>query len=285
LKLFNNFVAFKSRINLKWQIFSVFMDQLSIVMPAYNEEKRIGRTLEAYSKYFEKIRKSKKLEYEILVVINNTKDRTEEIVKKLQIGNKRIRYLNLIKGGKGYAVVQGFIDALKRNNDYISFVDSDMATSAGALYDLYKKIGRYDGIIGSRWIKGAIVETPQTILRRITSRGFNFLVRSILLMPYTDTQCGAKLFRKKTLERVVNELGTTEWAFDIDLLYRLRRNGFKIVEAATVWKDVGGSKLNLKKVPFKMFSSIIRLRLLYSPLNFIVRLYNKLPENRKIHSW
>ena len=82
-------------------------------MPAYNEEKRIGKTLEEYSSFFENLRKSKKIDYEILVVINNTKDNTEKVVKSYSKKNKRIIYLNLVRGGKGYAVIEGFKDALK----------------------------------------------------------------------------------------------------------------------------------------------------------------------------
>ena len=86
--------------------------KISIIIPAYNEEKRIGNTLQVYSAYFESIRKLKSLDYEILVSINNTTDKTLEIVKKFQKKDKRIIYLNLPKGGKGYAIIEGFKDAL-----------------------------------------------------------------------------------------------------------------------------------------------------------------------------
>ena len=93
--------------------------KLSIIIPAHNEEKRIGSTSEAYSKYFKSLKKDK-FDYGILVVINATTDSTEKIVKKYQKKDKKIKCLNLKKGGKGYAVTEGFKDALKRKNDIIS---------------------------------------------------------------------------------------------------------------------------------------------------------------------
>lgn len=259
--------------------------KISIVIPAHNEENRIGKTLDIYSDYFEKLRKNETADYKILVVINNTRDKTENIIKKIIKKNKNIGYLNFKKGGKGFAIVQGFKYALKGNSQFIGFVDADMATPPDSFFDLVRNINHYDGVIASRWMRDSKIDTPQTILRKITSRGFNFLVKTILLLPYSDTQCGAKLFRRKAISSVISDLGTTEWAFDIDLLYRLKKKGFKIKEIPTIWNDKKGSKLNLKKVPFKMFSSIIRLRLIYSPFKFIVKIYDKLPERIKVHSW
>src|SRR3972149_6124201 len=121
--------------------------KISIIIPAYNEEKRIGKTLQAYSKHFNSLAKGKNLDYEILVVINNTTDRTEEIVKKIQKKNKRIKYLNLKQGGKGYAIIEGFKDALKRKNELIGFVDSDMSTPPEEYARLALQMKNYDGII------------------------------------------------------------------------------------------------------------------------------------------
>ena len=262
------------------------MEKPSIIIPAYNEEKRIGRTLEEYSRFFEEKKKIGELkEFEILVVLNACKDNTLGVVKEKQKKYKEIIFLDFKQGGKGFAIIEGFKDALKRDNKLIGFVDADMATPPEAFYDLIKNIGNFDGILASRWMKESVIKTKQTLLRIITSRGFNFLVKGILLIPYSDTQCGAKLFKKKAIESVINDLGTTKWAFDIDLIYKLRRKNFRIREIPTIWEDKRGSKLNVIKVPFQMFSSIVRLRLIYSPFNFVVRFYNKLPEKVRIHNW
>jgi glycosyltransferase involved in cell wall biosynthesis len=242
------------------------MLKVVIVMPAYNEEKRIGRTLEAYCRFFSEKKKRKEIEdFEILVVINNTKDNTEGIVKAFQKKCKKIRYLNFKQGGKGFAIIQGFKDALKRRNDLIGFVDADMATPAFAFYELVKNIDGYAGVIASRYLKRSVIKPRQTLKRIFVSRIFNFMVRSLFFMPYKDTQLGAKLFKRKAIENIVNNLGTTKWAFDIDLLYNARKKGLKVKELPTVWQDVDGSKLNVERASIQMFFAVARLKILNSP--------------------
>lgn len=246
-------------------------------MPAYNEEKRIDNTLEAYSNYFEELRKNKELDYEILVVINNTKDRTEEIVKKYNKKNNQIKYLNFKQGGKGFAITEGFKDALKRNNSLIGFVDADLATTPEAFHYLIKNMSNNcDGAIASRYIKGSIVKPKPTIQRIITSRIFNFFIRTLLFMPYRDTQCGAKIFKRKAIERTLPSLSMSKWAFDVDLIYRLRRLGYKIKEFRTTWSDMKYSKINFLSAGPWMALGVIRLRLLNSPLKDFIRIYDKL---------
>ncbi len=253
-------------------------------MPAYNEEKRIGGTLEFYSKFFEEKRKRERLDYEILIVINNTIDKTEEIVKKYCMKNKHINYLNFKQGGKGFAIIEGFRDALKRKNEFIGFVDADLATSPAAFYDLVKNIGPYDGIMASRYIRGASVKPKQSMQRIIASRTFNLLIRTLFFMRYRDTQCGAKLFKRKTIEKILPHLIITKWAFDVDLLYRLKKNELIIKEFPTIWGDKEYSKINLKKAGPLMALALIRLRILNSPFKDFIRLYDnflKLFGNKK----
>ncbi len=259
------------------------MQKLSIIIPAYNEEKRIGRTLDSYSEYLNNLSKKEKFDYEILVVINNTSDNTESVVKLKQVKNNKIKYLNFKRGGKGFAVLEGFKDSLNRNNDLIGFVDADLATPPWAFYVLVRNMKSADGIIASRWHQKSIITTPQTLFRKVTSKGFNFLVKSILFLNFSDTQCGAKLFSRKAINSIINEADLTEWAFDIDILYRLKKKGFYVKEIPTIWSDKKGSKLDLKFVPIQMFTSIMRIRLLNSPFKFIVRFYDKLPKLIKFH--
>ena len=254
--------------------------KISIIIPAYNEEKRIGRTLEEYVRYFKDLKSKKLLDFEIIVVINNTKDRTEEIVKKFSRKNKEIRYLNFKRGGKGFAIIEGFKDTLNRDNDLIGFVDADMATPPEEFYKLIKNIGDFGGVIANRWDKRSNI-SKQTLLRRILSRGFNFIIKVLFLFPYQNTQCGAKLFKREIIEKVVSDIGSSEWSFDIDLLFHIKRKEGKIISIPTKWHDIEGSNINLVKTPIKMFLSVIRLRLYYSPFNFIVRFYGKLPEKMK----
>lgn len=255
------------------------MLSLSLIMPAYNEEKRIRNTLIEYANFLD----SKKIDYEILVVLNGCKDNTLGVVSEIAKVNKKIKFIDIKKAiGKGGAIVEGFKIA---NKELIGFVDADNATKADAFYDLIKKIDSFDGVIASRWIKGAKVNIKQPLMKRVGSRGFNFLVKVLFGLNYIDTQCGAKLFKKETIKKVLPSIGLTRWAFDIDLLYQMKRNKFKVVEIPTVWDAAEASHFGLMKAAPDMFLAIIRLRLVYSPFKFIVRIYNRLPEFLKIHHY
>src|SRR3989344_3119850 len=215
--------------------------QLSIIIPAYNEEKRIGKTLDSYLKFF-----SKKLKnFEIIVVLNGCIDNTLNIVKNFIKKNKKIRYLDFKEAiGKGGAVLEGFKVA---KGDLIGFVDADMATPPQAFYDLIKNINNYDGIIASRWMKGSKIGEKQPLLKRFGSRGFNLLVRILFNLKFKDTQCGAKLFKKDLIKNILDDLKITRWAFDVNLLYSSKRKGYKIIEIPTEWNAVFASHFNLFK--------------------------------------
>jgi glycosyltransferase involved in cell wall biosynthesis len=258
---------------------------ISIIVPAHNEERRIRETLENYAKFFsDKKRKKEIKNFEIVVVINNTQDKTEEIVKEISKKYKEIRYLNFEQGGKGFAIIEGFKDALKRDNKLIGFVDADMATPPEAFYDLIKNIGNYDGIIADRWHKRSIIMPKQNYFRRFMSRVYNFIVRTFFIIPFRDTQCGAKIFKRKVIEENINKLITSNWGFDVALLFCLKKeSNAKIKSIPTIWRDKKESKINLKKTPILMFASLVRLRLFHSPFKFIVRFYRKLPKKLKIH--
>lgn len=257
--------------------------KIGIVIPAYNEEKRIGKTLKDYSKYFEDKNKKTKNEYSILVVINNTKDKTEDVVKSAIKKSKIISYVNLKKGGKGYAVTEGFKILLTKKYDYIGFVDADLSTPPEAFNDLLINIKNYSAAIGDRWSSRSIISHKQPMLRRIASRVFNLLVKLLFFMDYHDTQCGAKIFKAKELAKVVPNVFITQWAFDVNLLYLYRRNNFKVIEVPTTWQDKSQSHVDTIRASIKMFSGIMRLRLIYSPFNFVIRAYDKMPAFLKIN--
>ncbi|MCU0642375.1 MAG: glycosyltransferase [archaeon] len=254
--------------------------KLSIVMPAYNEERRIGPTLSAFSSHFEKIRKEGKLDYAIIVVINKSTDKTEEIVKKLAKKNKRISYVHLQEKGKGLAVREGFKLALKNNSDFIGFVDADLATTpeeyARLASHLYSSM-IHDGVIACRYRKGAIVSPRPTFQRYLASRGFNLWLRALFLFPYRDTQCGAKIFKRRAIESIIHNLTITKWAFDVDLLYHLKKANFKVKEVPTCWSDKEYSKINFLEAGPLFALATIRLRLIHSPFRGIIKLYDALP--------
>ncbi len=250
------------------------MEKVSIIIPAYNEEKRIGETLESNLKFFKELKKRKLLDFEIIVVVNGSKDRTIEIVKSFAEKNKELKYLDLKRGAKGYAVISGFKEALKTDSSLIGFKDADMATKPEVFYDLIKRIDGYDGIIASRYLKGSIIHPKPTLERRIASRIFNGIIKLFLFLPYKDTQCGAKLFKRRTLEKTIPNLTFSLLAFDVDLLYNMKKLRFKIKETSTVWSDEEYSKVNFAKSGPLMALAIVRLRILNSPFRIFMNLYD-----------
>ncbi len=252
-------------------------------MPAHNEEKRIGKTLDEYFYFFNKLKNENKIDYEIIVVLNNCKDKTRVVVEKFN--SKELIILEFERGGKGFAVIEGFKNALTRNNDLIGFVDADGATPPNAFNGLIKNIEEYDGIIANRWDKRSKITYNVNISRKFISRIFNFLVKILFFFNYNDTQCGAKLFTKELVSKICPRLGSTEWSFDVDFLFYARREKARIKSIPTEWHDKKGSKINLKKTPARMFFSVLRLRLMHSPFKFITRLHGKLPRKLKVSYW
>ncbi len=252
------------------------MKKVSIIIPAYNEEKRISATLGEYGKFFKELKKKKLIDFEILVVINRTTDNTEAVVKKLQKEFKEIRCLNFEQGGKGFAIIEGFKDSLTRNNDLIGFVDADNATSPEAFSEIVRKSKHYGGVIASRYVKGSTVYPKQSIKRIVGSRIFNILIRSMLQLPYRDTQCGAKIFKRNAIALAIPKLKMSKWAFDVDLLYCVHKRGFKIKEISTRWSDREDSKIDFLKNGIMMALAIIRLRILNSLLKKTIKFYDKI---------
>ena len=251
--------------------------KVTIIMPAYNEEKRIGNTLGEYLPYFNSLKKRKKLDYRLLVVINGTTDKTARVVASWKKMNPSLEYLNLKRGGKGYAIIEGFKAALAdKKSDLIGFVDADGATPPQAFHALVQGIGKEDGIIASRYIQGSIVRPRPSPQRILASRVYNLLIRSLFFIPYRDTQCGAKLFKRNAIEHTIKDFKMSQWAFDVDVLYHLRKNGYSIREAPTIWSDKEYSKINLASSAPGMALGIIRLRLLNSPARSFIRIYDML---------
>ena len=253
------------------------MVKLSIVIPAYNEEKKIERTLNEYILF---LNNNYKEEYEIIVVPNNCNDRTFEVAKKVAKKHKQIKIKNIpYYVGKSGALIEGFKLA---NGELVGFTDADNSAPPESFFKLVGAMNNFDGAIGSRWVKGADIEIKQPLSRRFFSRGFNYLVRFFLGLKYYDTQCGSKVFKGESLKRILPYLGKTRWAFDMDLLYRLKMINAKIREVPIRWRDDPRTSLNLKKAPIQMFLALVRLKLQYSKFKFLVDAYDKLPEELKL---
>ena len=247
--------------------------KLSIVIPAHNEEHRLPPMLEAYAKYF-----SGKYgnEAELIVVPNFCNDRTTEVARGIGARYPQIRVVEEAKRvGKGGAVMIG---AQNAEGDLVGFVDADGATPPEAFDDLVQKISLDGCIIASRWMKESEVSPKQPLSRRVASRCFNGLVRVLFGLKLTDTQCGAKLFRREVILPVVRNLGVTSWAFDVDMLFQTKRLGASIREVPTVWRDVAGSKIEIGRSSVNMVVALVRLRMFYSPLRFMIPILARLAE-------
>src|SRR3989338_8022676 len=202
----------------------------SIIIPAYNEERRIGLTLDDYITFFSRFPQKN---VEIIIVLNGCTDNTLNIVQSFAKRSPIIRYLNIPQAiGKGGAIIEGFKTS---KGDLVGFADADGATRAEHFARLITSLGKADGIIASRWIPCAVMKPPQPLSRRIASRCFNVLVRILFGLPFHDTQCGCKLFKRTAILQILPSLQTTRWAFDVDLLYHLKRRGFHVKEVPTVW--------------------------------------------------
>ncbi|MEI6149127.1 MAG: glycosyltransferase [bacterium] len=244
--------------------------RLSIVIPAHNEEHRIGRMLDGYLPFFSERYGD---DVEFLVVINGSTDDTQGVVEAYRGRYPTLRTLIEPKPvGKGGALMIGFREA---RGDLVGFVDADGSTPAAAFQDLVDNIGDAGVIIASRWCAGAQVSPKQPLDRRLSSRIFNLITRLLFGLRLTDTQCGAKLMQRHALQTVLPIIGITRWAFDVDLLFQMRRAGFKIKEIPTIWRDVEGSKVQIGKASTEMMLALTRLRLIYSPFRWVVSSYDR----------
>lgn len=247
--------------------------KLSIVIPAHNEEHRLPPMLEAYAKYFDEKYGN---EVELIVVPNFCNDRTAEVAGGLGLRYPQVKVVEEPKRvGKGGAVLLG---AQSAEGDLIGFVDADGATPPEAFDDLVQKISRNGCIIASRWMKGSDVSPKQPLSRLVASRCFNLMVRVLFGLKLKDTQCGAKLFRREVIQPVLRNLGVTNWAFDVDMLFQAKRLGASIREVPTVWHDVTGSKVEIGRSSVTMVVAMVRLRMFYSPLRFMIPHISRLIE-------
>lgn len=247
---------------------------LLLLIPAYNEEERIEPVLHEYAAYF---RKHYDGVFQLVVVMNGCVDNTLGVVQRAAATNPEISWLEFAAPiGKGGAIIEGL--KLAPLTDYIGYVDADGATSPKAFYDLVKRRDQADCVIASRWLPGAVLHQQQTGKRQFASRVFHLIVQVMFRLNIKDTQCGAKLMRREVVEKIHHLLRIADMAFDINLLYAIKRAGFKTLEVPTEWTDKMGSKVVLGRTSLTMFLSVCRLRLVHSPFKPILPLLSPLEE-------
>ncbi len=227
---------------------------ISIIIPAYNEEKRIASTLRQYYKFFEK----RGEDFEIIVVANNCTDNTPKIVRDFSASKKRSRLFNIPqKIGKGGAIKIGFG---KSKGDWVCFVDADNSTPPAEFYKVLEAAKAHHCVaIASRGIPGSKVSNSP-FYRPILGRGFHFLVNLIFGLGINDTQCGAKAFPAGVARALIKEGFSSGWEFDVELLWNCRKKNTRIIEIPVIWTEYGDSKLNLISIP-EMFLGLLKMRL------------------------
>lgn len=242
---------------------SVKPPRLLVLVPAYNEERRIGPVLRGYAGYFQK---SYPGEVKIVVVLNGCRDNTLGVVQGVAQEFSSVSALEFKEPiGKGGALIEGL--RLAALGDLIGYVDADGATPPQAFHALVNHIGEADCVIGSRWLKGAVLHQAQPWLRRLTSRTFHLIVEVLFWMNIKDTQCPCKVMTRECVEKIHSSLAIADLAFDVNLLVALRRAGYKVLEVPIEWTDQAGSKVtsSLFRSSLTMFLSVVRIRLIHSP--------------------
>jgi glycosyltransferase involved in cell wall biosynthesis len=248
---------------------------LLLLIPAYNEEHRIEPVLRDYAQYFKEHYAAK---FQLVVVLNGCRDNTRGVVERVALDFPFISALEFSAPiGKGGALIEGL--KLAPLADYIGYVDADGATPPRAFHDLVRRLGEADCVIASRWLPGAVLHVEQSSRRQFASRVFHLIVELLFRMHIKDTQCGAKVITRQAVERIHSNLRIADMAFDINLLYSLKRAGFRILEVPTEWTDKIGSKVTLFRTSLTMFLSALRIKLIYS------RIYPWLRPLRPLETW
>ncbi|MBM4402455.1 MAG: glycosyltransferase family 2 protein [Candidatus Cloacimonetes bacterium] len=229
---------------------------LSIIIPAYNEEKRIGGTLTAISSFLAK----KDFPSEIIVIDDGSTDATAAAVANFQFSIFNFQFLHHEKNlGKGAALKTGI---LASQGDFVLFADADGSTPIEELDKLLPYLSKkdFDIAIGSRYIKGANIQIKQPWYRRILGRLGNLIIQLFLLPGITDTQCGFKLFKGDIARKLFSKLTIKRFGFDMEILYLAKRKGLKIVETPVTWLDSPRTRLRPIRDAAKTLSELMRIK-------------------------
>jgi len=229
--------------------------KLSVIIPSYNEEGRLPKTLRAIDQYL----KSQNYDYEIIVVSDGSKDRTAEVTKGLGSEIQNLRLIdNKENHGKGYVVRQGL---LKAKGEIRLFMDADNSTSIEEVEKMWPEFEKgFEIAIGSRDVKGAVLDPPQAWYRVMLGNAFNLLVQIILgLWGVWDTQCGFKALTAKAVQDIMPKCKIDRWAFDPEILVLARKMGYKIKEVPVRWVNDPESKVKFKGM-VRMLKELVKIK-------------------------
>ena len=248
---------------------------ISIIIPAFNEEKRIAGSLEKLAAFL----KTRKETFEVIVVDDASTDGTRKVAEKFANQIPNLRVIRLEKSpyeGKGLAVNKGVSVA---KGDIVVFTDADFSTPIEEIDKLLEKIDEgFDIAIGSRALDRSLVKTKQSFVREFIGRVWNFLVQRIALPGIVDTQCGFKAFRLSSSKELFEKERIFDFGFDVELLYLARKKGLKIAEIPVIWNNHPESKVHPVKDSIAMFTDLFKIRLYHADKNgsFADKIYYQL---------
>jgi dolichyl-phosphate beta-glucosyltransferase len=228
---------------------------LSIVIPAFNEEKRIKYTISKLRTFL----KLKKINYEIIAVDDGSTDHTINALK--DISNSDLRIITITKSGKGAAVKSGMLAA---NYEYIFFMDADLSTDEQEIskfINIFKNEPDVDVIIGSRYLPENSTIVQQPPFRNMVGKTFSLLKSQLLGLNYHDSQCGFKAFRKEAAQKIFSKVTVNGFSFDVEVLYIAELNKIKVKEIAVEWCHRTGGHVNIMIDSIPMIIDLFKIYL------------------------
>ena len=228
--------------------------ELSIVIPAFNEEVRLPETLSLISSY---IRGSNR-ETEVIVVDDGSTDRTADVAKSFRGEINGLRVVTNSKNrGKGYSVRHGMMEASGR---IVLFTDADLSAPIEETDKLLAALADHDVAIGSRALNRSLISVRQSAFREYAGMIFNFIVRAILRLPFVDTQCGFKAFRREPCRIIFQQQRIERFGFDPELLYLARHHGLRSAEIPVRWAHSPATKVSMLRDSVQMFMDVFIIR-------------------------
>lgn len=227
---------------------------LSIIIPAYNEERRLGGSLHEVASYCDTL----PYPVELIVVDDGSSDRTAEIVKEQMQVCDYLRLHPVRHGGKGHACKHGVMAA---RGEWMLLCDADLAVPISAIASFEPLLSSgAEIVIASRELEGAErIDEPEH--RHLMGRIFNWVVRTLAVRGITDTQCGFKCFRHDIARELFDRQTIAGWGFDVELLLIARRRGFRIEEVPITWYYGEQSKISPLQDSIRMFREVLQIRL------------------------